>query len=1312
MFFRWHVPVTFVHDRKSAMNVPSLGPRSGFDPNCDELIGRGATLLLFDFGGRPYQENRGDSAKVKSASGTYRKSLDSFPSNIGFWVLESVVWVVSLLLAAHAGAGTGRNPLTKPSVSDDMGIKGGSGTRTGHAADLPSVQLGRKTMLSFEGEAARRKMQAAYSRLPLSFEPNLGQAEPGVQFLSRSSGGSLAFRGYETLVELPDSLQATGPKQTGSDAARTQGRPLTLRTKLMRTRSHIEVSGEGELPTKSNYFRGADPQKWQTRVPHYSRIHYRNVYPHIDVIYYGNQEQLEYDFIISPGGNFRDIILNFRAAETQQERCRTKIDSAGDLELHTPVGRLIQKKPAAYQEIDGIRREISSKYVSKGRSRVGFEVGSYDPNRPLVIDPVLSYAATGVGGSAIAVDSQGNAYVVGPASPSFVTTPGALQSAPGGGSCVNGPRLVPCPDVLVAKLNSDGTALIYATFVGGSGSEYGYGIAADTAGSVYITGTTTSTDFPTTVNALQRAYNGGNCSTEPCNNAFVTKLDATGSALVYSTYLHGESGGRGGNGIAVDGARCAYITGDQDNDEAFVTKLNYTGSAVIYTVSGLGGSAIAIDAERNAYVTGRHGKDSFVSKLTTDARMVYSFRLGGSVPAYSASPQEVEALTAIAVDSSGNAYVTGYTAYTDFPTTSGAAFRTAPGAGICGNSICLDAFVSKVNASGTDLVYSTYLGGNSIDYANAIAVDADGTAYVTGVTQSADFPIVNSQISSAGGHIFISKLNNKGTSFVYSMTLGNGNSLESGNGIALDASSNVYLTGNAGGDFSATPESFQPDSGNNSVFVARLLKDLTLFVPVILSSTGQGGTFFDSELTLTNRAPKETTIDLTYTAAFGSGSGKAKDTLAPSRQRLIPDAVSYLKSLGIPIPDSGNRGGTLSIRFSGAGLASQGAATIRTTTAVKQGRVGLAYRGVPGGFTETIYLCGLRHNGTDRSNVAIQHAGLPTEGEITLRLTVFSGNPLDPGPKAIYDEKLSPGGFRQISSILQSQPPTLNQGFVRVERIHGNAPYYAYAVINDQLSADSSFVPPVPISSLLGRKGLTLPVIVESSTFSSEAVLTNWSQSEETVQLVFVADGIQTPDSMTDIRLILRAQEQLILPNVVDWLRQHGAQGLGSRKIEYRGALFLKVEEGDVSHIFLGARTSTAASGGGRYGVFYSAVPYGSASSSSTWIYGLQQNSENRTNLGLVNTAEMNQSLDTFRIEIYDGDTGLKVNAITGITIGAGRSLQFGSLLAKYAPRTQQGYIHIVRVKGSNPFIGYSIINDGSQAGERTGDGAYISGSP
>ncbi len=1279
--------------------------------------------------------------------------MKSFWWNLGSWILEIAIWLVGVFWAAQAGAGMGRVALKQlqtvapGSVHSESARSEVKAERTGVEPQVtqladPEYPLG--------GGAARRMsgrslavFRTTYGRLPLSFEPNRGQADARVKFLSRSSSHGLFLTSTEAVLQFPiancgsrfqpcqsanresefvhHKPQFADRKQTSQPQSRNLKSEIrdpdwaSLRMKLLGANPAAKIIGEQELSGRSHYILGNDPNGWHVNIPNYSRIRYSEVYPGVDLVYYGNQQRMEYDFVIRPGGDPRVITIRFDGTEASFGSLPLSIDKQGDLVLRFGSGEIHQPRAVVYQHINGARRLVAANYVLKGKREVGFELEPYDSSESLVIDPVLTYSATGVGGSAIAVDAGGNAYVIGAASRDFKTTPGAFQTTHAGGKCVNGPNTVPCPDILVAKLNASGTELIYSTFLGGSGSDYGYGIAVDNAGDAYVTGTTTSADFPTTENALQTAHSGGICgnapATFPCNNAFVTKLNATGTALVYSTYLYGNSGGQGGNGIAVDSSGAAYVTGDADGN-GFLTKLNAAGSAAIYSVGGVGGSAVAIDAKSSAYVTGRRGNSSYVTKINADASSTtYDFRLGGTLPSYSAAPEEIEALSSIAVDSAGNAYITGYTAYKDFPTTPGVPFRTAPGAGICGNSLCRDAFITKLNTDGTALVYSTYLGGNSIDYGNSIAVDVAANAYVTGATRSTNFPVTPGASQTTGGGIFVTQLNAAGTAFVYSITLGNGNSNEGGNGIAVDTVGNAYITGSVSSDFSATAGGFQSPSGTNNVFVAKIFDETTLFVPVILSSSGQNGSFFTSEMTLTNRSGKTANLEFLYTAAFGGGSGRATDTLAGLQQRVVPDAITYLRSLGIPIPDSGSRGGTLAVRFSGLNSASEGAVTVRTTSAVARGRAGLAYTGIPAGLTGTAYLCGLRQNNADRSNVAIQNAGNPAEGDITLRLTVFSGDLSNPLSRKLPDEVLSPGGFKQISSILQSNGLFLNNGYVRIERIKGNATYYAYAIINDQASSDGSFVPPVLESSLMGRTGLTLPVIVETSSFNSELVLTNWSATNKTIHLAFVAEGIQAPGSTANFAIPLRAGEQLILPNILQWLRQHSLAGLWLTGQAYVGSMFLTVEKGDVGGLFLGARTSTQG-GGGLYGVFYTAVPYGMASTSSTWLYGLQQNSENRTNLGLINTGENNGDPNVFQIELFDGETGEKVNVVEGITLNSRRLIQIGSLLEKYAPGVRQGYAQIRRTEGSNPFIAYAVLNDGGLPGERTGDGAFVPSSP
>ena len=482
----------------------------------------------------------------------------------------------------------------------------------------------------------------------------------------------------------------------------------------------------------------------------------------------------------------------------------------------------------------------------------------------------------------------------------------------------------------------------------------------------------------------------------------------------------------------------------------------------------------------------------------------------------------------------------------------------------------------------------------------------------------------------------------------------------------------------------------------------------SLFVPVILSAAGQNQSLFTSELTLTNRGEREARLHYTYTAHIGGGSGRASDVLAPGKQKIETDALVYLQSLGIAIPETGNRIGTLRVE---ARLGSEVEAVVRTTTAVVEGRAGLAYLGVgeEEGFQVPVYLCGLRQNGRDRSNLAFQNMGAPEEGAITMRTTVYSGESGDTTARVLEDVKLEPGGFHQYSGLLGVLGVPA-QGYVRVERVEGTSPFYAYGVINDQANSDGSFVFPVAASSLEGRRGQTLPVMVETSAFTSELTVTNFSEEARTLQFSFVAGGVETPDRTADFTLMpmrLEAGEQRIIPDIVAALRQQGVEGIGPSRGFYTGAVFATAEGGDMSGIVIGARTGSQG-GGGQYSVFYNAAPFGEAFTEVAWVDGLQQNGENRSNLALVNTGEVDDSASVFSLEIYDGETGLLVTTIATRSIPARGWHQINGILGSYAPETRQGYIRIRKVSGENPFLAYGVVNDGGAPGERSGDGAYL----
>ena len=477
-----------------------------------------------------------------------------------------------------------------------------------------------------------------------------------------------------------------------------------------------------------------------------------------------------------------------------------------------------------------------------------------------------------------------------------------------------------------------------------------------------------------------------------------------------------------------------------------------------------------------------------------------------------------------------------------------------------------------------------------------------------------------------------------------------------------------------------------------------------LFVPIVLQSAGRtGGSFFTSEMILTNRGPTTAAIGYTYRAAYGGGSGTAVDSLGAGEQRVIADAIAHLRALGVPVGSS-PAGGTLRVDFSNLSLASDAAVTLRVTTPVEEGggRAGLSYYGVdPAGLlTGPAFITGLRRNERDRSNLAIQNAGV--SGGITLRVTVFSGDPAAPARSLVLpDRTLPPGGFHQYNGILDLAG--FDNGYVKVEPVGGTAPFYCYGVINDNFNSDGAFVFPVPESSLVGRAGQTLPVIIESGNFRSELTVTNFSASGKTVDFRFVADAVDSSDDTARFSLTLEAGEQVILPDIVEELRRQGVEGIGPADRAFMGALFATPAEGDMGGIVIGARTGSPDGRGGQYSLFYDGVPYGSAFTGSVWIYGLQQDADNRSNLALVNTGEIDDSSSTFELTIYDG-SGAARPRIKSMTLGPRRWTQANGILGD----TGQGYVQVRKTSGNNPFFAYGVINDGGAPGERSGDGAYL----
>jgi hypothetical protein len=701
-------------------------------------------------------------------------------------------------------------------------------------------------------------------------------------------------------------------KENSKRDSKTQKRKAAtvFSIQLMGVNPSMKSRGLEKLAIKTNYLIGNDPRAWRQDIPTYAKVEFKELYAGIDLVYYGNQRQLEFDFLVHPGADHKSIRMKFKNVN------HLNLDRDGNLIVSVAGGKILLEKPLIYQQVDGKKRTVSGHYKLQSKNIVGFHVAAYDSKIPLVIDPVLNYStylggASDDFGNGIDVDAFGNSYIVGSTRSNDFPTENPLQ-----------PTRENLDDVFISKFNSDGTALVYSTYLGGNSEDIGNSIKVDSSGNAYITGSTQSTNFPT-----QSPFQAARASLV---DAFVTKLNSDGSALVYSTYLGGDADDWG-NGIALDSSNNAYIVGTTrssngfpilnalDNtlggtQDAFVTKLDpsLAGAASLIYSTYLGGDAddwgngIALDSSNNAYIVGTtrssNGfpilnafqatpgsvQDAFITKLDPSlagaASLIYSTYFGGNnndfgngiavdssgnvyvtgatlstnfplqnpIQASSASLEDafIAELTSdgsalvystylggdardfgnsIAVDTSGNAYITGSTGSKDFPTED--AFQPNRGS-------LRDAFVAKINPSGEAILYSTYIGGSADDFGGSIAVDSAGNAYVVGTTESADFPtpIPNPfQGSNAGQKdVFVSKFNPFGDTFLYSTYLG-GSGNDFGNGIAVDAFGNAYVTGTTLSNDFPMQDALQPIPGGNSdVFITKL--NSTGTTPLIYST--------------------------------------------------------------------------------------------------------------------------------------------------------------------------------------------------------------------------------------------------------------------------------------------------------------------------------------------------------------------------------------------------------------------------------------------------------------------------------------------
>jgi hypothetical protein len=597
------------------------------------------------------------------------------------------------------------------------------------------------------------KPASDYGKLPLTFEANAGQTDGRVRYLSRGAGYTLFLTAENEAVVSLARTTSKGERQTAAVRMSMPGSKRASAIHALEPQANI-----------SNYYYGSDPKGWLTGVRHYGRVSYKGVYPGIDVVYYGNQRQLEYDFVVSPGANPKDIRLKFDGAD------RIATASNGDLVLHTQYGEIRQRRPVVYQDVDGQRRFIAATYKVDVDHQAFFSLGTYDRSKKLTIDPILVYSTflggTGVeNGSAIAVDAAQAAYVVGStASSNFPVITGLNgQTSFRGGAY----------DAFVVKYAPAGNAIVFSTYIGGAGYDAATGVGVDSAGNIVVTGDTDSPTFPLR-NPLQ-AQIGGKI------DAFLLKIGAQGG-LIYSTFLGGFEDDHA-LGLAVDSDGNAVVSGA-------------TRSTNFWSLGGL----------RPVFMGGL--TDGWVFKMKPEGLIAWATYLGGNGN---------DSANAVALDPAGDIYVTGDTTSLNFPATAGA-MRTVlfrPGSP--------DAFVTKIKGDGTAFGYSTYLGGTNNDTGIGIAADGQGNAYITGNTDSVDFPVVNPLQGPPGnGDVFVTKLNPAGSAPVYSTFLA-GSGLDRAADIKIDGLGNAYVYGSTASDnFPASSALQSVRIGGQDLFVAKI----------------------------------------------------------------------------------------------------------------------------------------------------------------------------------------------------------------------------------------------------------------------------------------------------------------------------------------------------------------------------------------------------------------------------------------------------------------------------------------------------------
>jgi len=878
----------------------------------------------------------------------------------------------------------------------------------------------------------------------LRFEPTLD-----------GNGGNARYqsRGRDHVVFLTAdgiSLKLAGPTESGS-----LGRDVELvGLRFVGAQEAVQLRGEDPLPGSSNYFVGAEPAAWRVGVQQFSRVRYTEVYPQVDVVAYGREGHLEYDFVLRPGADPTMIRLAVEGAGN------VSVDEDGRLVAFSPLGRrVVQHKPVVYQETERGRTAIPGRYNILDDGGVVFDIGEYDRTRELVIDPVVGWA-TYLGGrdrdnlKGVAVDTAGNVYVVGSALSDDYPVVNPIQTTQD------------VYAVVVSKFNSTGDTLLYSTYIDGRNNDHGEGIAVDASGAAFVVGRTFSDDFPT-VNAFQGTAGAS-------SDAFVCKLSPDGSQLVYSTYLGGDDSDSG-YGIALDSSGRVCVTGQTESSDfprqsafqnshgggrldAFVTKLNAAGNGLVYS-SYLGGRsddagwAVAMQPGGNAYVGGETasddfrvsnayqanhggGSDGFVAKINPNGTMAYSTYLGTS---------SHDRVFGTAVDGSGRAVVTGHTSSDSFPTVN--PFQANRG----GNR---DAFVVRFNTAGSDLLFSSYLGGGSVDEGLAVTTASNGDIYVVGNTSSSDFPVQSPHQGAFGGgtDAFVAMIDGSDLTLEYSSYLG-GSGDDDGAGIAVDAAMNAHVCGSTESTNFPTLSPFQAALGDGQDgFVVKIrgggvAQGYSYVAGALAHATGAQGTNWRSNVAAVNPTNTQASLTLTF---VGGDTRVRSATLGPRATNRWDDILVSLFGYASSASVSGSllitsdqplRISVRTFNAPGSGTYGQYLPALEAGDAVTAGTVGI----VPM----------MEKSGGFRTNLGAQNV---SETACQVRFVLYNRNGQKVGNT--LTRNLAAWQWLQISDVFAAAGAgNQSLAYATVEVLTAGAEVWFYASLVDNVSGDGTTIP-------------------------------------------------------------------------------------------------------------------------------------------------------------------------------------------------------------------------------------------------------------